>query len=386
LDDATRRPTRARRPAAAGRGIGADAGDPDPGGRRGAGRDHDRPRRDHRQRRPSHARPRVRDLDRDHPMGYDGVLGRVRERHPADRLGKSAPRREGVVAAVARPLRGCRAPAGRSSTPPGRSRSFPPTLAGGATARGADRAGGGGSSAARLVSARGWPAARRRQRRERGRTKSEDPLMVELVLSFADTLHLRFAISPVGETVRLARAIANPRVYAKEPHLDWIHQHRSGIEQLLRDHDLQALLVLLSGPRGDRPSFLTPTPATPVGEIEAELEQIRRTPSTQVESELARWLEGASLDPASERLLRGGGAARTIVDELEAVWEALVAPSWPRLRDLLERDVLHRSRLLAKGGLAMLFAEFEPQVRLHDRRLGVKIGAGPGGQPSWRGT
>jgi Family of unknown function (DUF5937) len=198
--------------------------------------------------------------------------------------------------------------------------------------------------------------------------------MVELVLSFADTVHLRFAISPVGETVRLASAIANPRVFAKEPHLDWITQHRSGIGQLLRDHDLRALPVLLAGPRGDRPSFLTPTPATPVGEIEAELEQIRRTPSTQVESELAKWLEGASLDPASERLLRGAGAARTIAAELEAVWDALVAPLWPRLRDLLERDVLHRSRLLAQGGLAMLFAEFEPLVRLHDRRLVIKIG------------
>jgi DNA-binding transcriptional ArsR family regulator len=199
--------------------------------------------------------------------------------------------------------------------------------------------------------------------------------MVELVLSFADTLHLRFAISPVGETVRLARAIANPHVYAKEPHLDWIRQHRLGLERLLRDHDLRALLVLLSDPRGDRPSFLTPTPPTPVGEIESELEQIRRTPSTQVESELAKCLEGASLDPARERLLRSAGAARTIADQLEAVWEWLVAPSWPRLRELLERDVLHRSRLLAQGGLAMLFADLEPLVRLHDRRLVIKIGA-----------
>jgi hypothetical protein len=89
--------------------------------------------------------------------------------------------------------------------------------------------------------------------------------MVELVLSFADTLHLRFAISPVGETVRLARAIANPCVFAAEPHLDWMRHHRLGLERLLRDHDLRALLVLLSGSRCDRPSFLTPNPAGACG-------------------------------------------------------------------------------------------------------------------------
>jgi DNA-binding transcriptional ArsR family regulator len=192
---------------------------------------------------------------------------------------------------------------------------------------------------------------------------NQQRLIVELVLSFADTLNLRFAISPLGETVRLASAIANPRVYAKEPHLDWMRGHRSGLQRLLRDHDLRTLMMLLSGPRGDCPSFLTPTPATPVGEIEAELEQIRRTPSTRVTSEVNGCLAGAPLDP------------RTIARQLEAVWEALVAPSWPRLRDLLERDVLYRSRQLAQGGLAKLFADLDPQVRLRDRRLMVAIGA-----------
>src|SRR5262249_53513757 len=126
---------------------------------------------------------------------------------------------------------------------------------------------------------------------------------------------------------------------------------------------------------GDRPSFLTPTPPTPVGEIEAELEQIRKTPFMRVESELATCLEGAPLDPTCGRLLRSAGAARTIGDQLEAVWEALVAPSWPRLGELLERDVLYRSRLLAQGGLAMLFSELEPLVRLHGQRLILAIGA-----------
>src|SRR5262245_12256785 len=101
--------------------------------------------------------------------------------------------------------------------------------------------------------------------------------MVELVLSLADALQLRFTISPVGETVRLARALANPRAFAREPHLDWIGRRRAGVRRLLRAHDLQLLLVLLSGPAHEHPSFLTPTPPAPVGQIEAELAQIRTT-------------------------------------------------------------------------------------------------------------
>jgi DNA-binding transcriptional ArsR family regulator len=55
------------------------------------------------------------------------------------------------------------------------------------------------------------------------------------------------------------------------------------------------------------------------------------------------------------------------------VWRALVAPSWAQLRDLLERDILHRSRLLAQGGLAMLFADLAPLITLREQRLLVEL-------------
>jgi hypothetical protein len=42
--------------------------------------------------------------------------------------------------------------------------------------------------------------------------------MVRFVLSLADTLRFRFTISPLGEVVRLARALANPKTFADGAH------------------------------------------------------------------------------------------------------------------------------------------------------------------------
>jgi hypothetical protein len=129
--------------------------------------------------------------------------------------------------------------------------------------------------------------------------------MVEFILSLADAFHLRFAISPVGETVRLASAIANPTAHGKGPRAAWLRRHRPSVERLLREHDLRPLLVLVSASNRYHPDFLTPPPATPVGEIEAELSQIRATSASQIECELDRCLgDGRAVDPESRRRLR----------------------------------------------------------------------------------
>ena len=197
--------------------------------------------------------------------------------------------------------------------------------------------------------------------------------MVEFVLSLADALHLRFTISPLCETIRLARSIANPTCI-EGPRRVWLRRRRQSVEGLLRDPELRSFFSLLSAPRHYHPDFLTPAPSRPIGEIETELAQVRATLTGRVEQEIARCLEHArTVDPASERLLRSKGAADQLAGQLEALWEALVAPSWPQLRDLLERDVLYRSRLLAQGGLALLFADLEPLVTLREQRLLVAL-------------
>jgi DNA-binding transcriptional ArsR family regulator len=61
-----------------------------------------------------------------------------------------------------------------------------------------------------------------------------------------------------------------------------------------------------------------------------------------------------------------------LADALTAVWRLLIEPSWPALRELLERDVSYRARRLAEGGLARLFEDLAPVVALRGHQLRVR--------------
>ncbi len=49
-----------------------------------------------------------------------------------------------------------------------------------------------------------------------------------------------------------------------------------------------------------------------------------------------------------------------------------MAPSWKLLRDVLDRDVLHRSRSLARGGLSALFGDLTPLITLAEPELRIQ--------------
>jgi DNA-binding transcriptional ArsR family regulator len=46
-----------------------------------------------------------------------------------------------------------------------------------------------------------------------------------------------------------------------------------------------------------------------------------------------------------------------------------MAPHWPRMRNLLEGDLLHRARQYAERGPAGVFADLHPAIRWEDRTL-----------------
>jgi DNA-binding transcriptional ArsR family regulator len=195
--------------------------------------------------------------------------------------------------------------------------------------------------------------------------------MISLEFSAADLLRCRFAISPVGEVFQLAHALANP---AGRTHTAWLRDQRSTLQRLARTYDLRPLFALMPD-RSYIPDFLTPLPTRPQGDIEEELAQIRTTPAERVREEVARSLENRG--PVGDEvidMLREDGVAMRLADLLEALWDALIEPLWPQIRDCLERDILHRSRALARGGLTALFADMSPLITVDERRLSVDLG------------
>ncbi|MET9674094.1 DUF5937 family protein [Streptomyces sp. NPDC006482] len=173
----------------------------------------------------------------------------------------------------------------------------------------------------------------------------------------ADPLRIRFAISPLWETHSAVRVLARPRQQGY--HLPWLRR----IAGAARGIDL-APLQLLMPRRGHSPDFLYPPPLGPAATFEEEIGAVRETDPALALTDFERALAetpGAAETTEGRRLLAdpADGVAR-LADLLEAAWEALIAPDWPRLRALLEADVAYHSRRLAEGGLERLLSELHP--------------------------
>jgi DNA-binding transcriptional ArsR family regulator len=191
---------------------------------------------------------------------------------------------------------------------------------------------------------------------------------VTFVFSIDSALHCRFGISPLGEVVHLARAIAF--AVRGSSQLSWLKERQPIVRSLQRDHDLSFLLAVIPE-RGYTPDFLTPPATAPVADIDEELARIRDRPSSETRAEIERSVHGRSLDDRTTRALRSADAPRRLADSLTAVWTLLLEPSWPAVRELLERDVAYRARRLAEGGLVRLFEDLAGPVALHGHELRI---------------
>jgi len=181
--------------------------------------------------------------------------------------------------------------------------------------------------------------------------------VIELVLTAAGTQRVRFAISPLEEVLGAVQTLLGVRGHPA--HLPWV----SGAPAL----EVPELAAVLSA-RHYITEFLSPPPAGPETTAEAQLLAVRATPPHQVALELAMVdadLSGLPADPAAAR--------DVLADQLETVWHTLLAPQWPRLRELLAADIAHRTRVLGEGGVAAMLSELHPRVRLTGTSLLVDV-------------
>jgi DNA-binding transcriptional ArsR family regulator len=186
--------------------------------------------------------------------------------------------------------------------------------------------------------------------------------MIEYELAGLDLGDVRFAVSPLNELVLSLRAWRDPGRYPL--HLGFmrtVEQQRSALDA--------AVLFALSNDRLWTPDFLTPRPYSPLTRIEDELDLVAHTPSAAVEDGIR------AVHRVKPRPLYGPPARvlRRIVAALAAYWELCYAPHWPRMRALLEGDVTYRGRQIARSGLAGMFAELSPTVRLNGNVVEVHL-------------
>jgi DNA-binding transcriptional ArsR family regulator len=198
--------------------------------------------------------------------------------------------------------------------------------------------------------------------------------VIELVCTPEDYRRIRFAFSPVAETVASLRTLG--RGHRNGLHGPWL----TTVGRRLDDVDVD-LLTALVRPAGYVPDFLVPTPPGRTTSIAAALAQVAATPVDVVVHELGH-LAGhriAQQGPGRERraelmrelLADPERALRRIVDELARYWQAAVEPHWPRVRALLQADLTHRLDELATGGVTRLFRTLHPSVAMRGDLLTI---------------
>jgi Helix-turn-helix domain len=191
--------------------------------------------------------------------------------------------------------------------------------------------------------------------------------MVRYEFELSDLARLRFAISPMWDLVISLRALRDPATAAM--HVPWVREVRERVRGL----DLLPLLGLVPL-SGYIPDFLTPPPDTPLASFEDELELVRSTPAARVRREVGWRLEDGLSPELGEPFLRNPRrAVDRLAYSLAAYWEVALEPHWPRVRALLEADLLYRSRRLTEGGPTALFADLHPAIRWRDEGLEVEI-------------
>jgi DNA-binding transcriptional ArsR family regulator len=178
-----------------------------------------------------------------------------------------------------------------------------------------------------------------------------------------DLTRSRFAISPLWELTHALRLLAGRSRYQDDPVLrPWLLRTRDRYELLRRQVDLDVVLALQ--PRGWGADFVVPVPAGASSTIEDLLDQMRAAPPALVRNDVA---EACRRQPDLDRRVRdilvAANLPHYVADVLAAAWTALLAPEWPVLRAILERDLVYRAGQLTSKGWAAALAGLHPNLR-----------------------
>ncbi|MET9227901.1 DUF5937 family protein [Lentzea sp. NPDC003310] len=181
--------------------------------------------------------------------------------------------------------------------------------------------------------------------------------MIEFELGESDLADVRFAVSPLGELTLSLRVLKDPAKYPL--HVPWLRR--------VRDVDTEVLLAL-STERGWTPDFLSPRPRTPFTRIEDEFAAVRELPAHALRRDY-RAVFGDVPDALRDR--------GRVLAALETYWHVALAPSWDRMRAVLEADIAHRGRETARRGLAAMFAGISGRITYEPPVVQVRIAGAP---------
>ena len=181
--------------------------------------------------------------------------------------------------------------------------------------------------------------------------------MAVLELTAAELATTRFALSPMAELTGALQVLGGR--YLPPGLSSWAAQARPRYLALRRADPVLAALTDLLCVTFWLPDFVSLPPRGMDTTFSGELGAVRSAPAGQARADLVRASEGRPLAAALDH----GDLPHAVAGALEAAWDELLAPDWPRLRAVLERDVIHRAGLLAAYGWARAFESLTVDLR-----------------------
>ncbi|MGW3373443.1 ArsR/SmtB family transcription factor [Streptomyces hydrogenans] len=197
--------------------------------------------------------------------------------------------------------------------------------------------------------------------------------MLRFEVSVEDLLRSRFALSPALDLCLLLRTLTGrgrPLPGA------WATRLLPAFERLRRETELDAVLALQTSHGG--PNFVAPPPRGLAQTWAQDLATIRATPLDAARRECVATATGPSArDPRVRAVLDSPDAVSRIAEAMDQAWHELLAPDWPQLRAICERDVVHRVGVIGEHGWATTIESLHPGIAW--RVGGIEIGFFRGG-------
>jgi DNA-binding transcriptional ArsR family regulator len=188
--------------------------------------------------------------------------------------------------------------------------------------------------------------------------------VITLRLSTDDVSRIRFAFSPVWETVTSIRALSNST--ASSVHGPWLRK----VRPLLAGYDLSLLKALIP-PVSYIPDFMTPAPPRRSTSFESGLAAVAATPLHLVVAELTQLHEDTPHPMLPELIADPAKALERITAALEEYWHLAIEPDWRRTRAQLQDDLAFRLEELASGGVERVFRNLHPSVNFRGDRVEI---------------
>ncbi|MGW0147943.1 winged helix-turn-helix domain-containing protein [Streptomyces sp. NPDC003333] len=195
--------------------------------------------------------------------------------------------------------------------------------------------------------------------------------MLRFEVFVEDLLRSRFALSPAMDFCLLLRSLSG--LNQPLPPV-WAARLKPPFERLRRETELDAVLALQTARGG--PDFVAPVPRGLNQTWADDLAAIRATPLEVARRDIATSTTAlATRDPRVRAVLDSADAVSRIAEAMDRAWHELLAPDWPQLRAICERDVVHRVGVIGEHGWATAIESLHPSIAWHAG--GFEIGSFP---------